>query len=319
MTLAAMKKWTDEHSHHSRESFSVREKVHRKERNVMKTEPHPHPSPLPEGEGIFDDASPRSVRYVLDNAAPQTPARFSALGELYDSTTIRHLEGVGVQQGWRCWEIGAGPGSIARWMCGKVGSAGAVLATDIDTRFLEQCALSNLTVLRHDIVAGPMPNEKFDLIHTRLVLVHLPEREQVLDRMIAALKPGGWLVAEEFDSLSLLPAPDVYPGETALASLAALRKVMIDREVNPGFGRSLAGHLRARKMQSVFAEGRLLMIQGGSAGAELMKANLLQLRDAILASAMVTEARFTQDLASLDKEDFMAPSSIMWTVAGRRS
>jgi SAM-dependent methyltransferase len=278
-----------------------------------------HPGPHIEGVGVSDAVTPRSGRYVLDNAAPQTPARFSALAELYDGATTRHLEQIGVQPGWRCWEIGAGPGSVARWLCGKVGPGGTVLATDIDTRFFEHLVLPNLTVRRHDIVSDPLPNEKFDLIHTRLVLVHLPEREQVLDRMIAALKPGGWLAAEEFDSLSLLPAPTLYPGETALDSLAALRRVMIDRQVSPGFGRSLAGHLRARKMEGVCAEGRLLMIQGGSAGAELMKANLLQLRDAILATGMVTEAELTQDLARLDQEDFMAPSSIMWTVAGRRS
>ena len=262
--------------------------------------------------------SPKWGRYVLDNAAPQTPARFSALAELYDATTIRHLERIGVGHGYQCWEIGAGPGSIANWLVSRCGPDGSVLATDIDTRFLDQSGDAILTVRRHDIVADPLPGETFDLIHARLVLVHLPEREKVLDRMIAALKPGGWLLAEEFDSFSQLPAPDRYPWEVALKSAAAMRRVMIEQGVNAGFGRALVGHLRARGLESISAEGRMLMSQGTSLGTHLMKANLEQLRESILATGSVTPLEFEADLARLDDEDFMTPSPVMWSVAARR-
>src|ERR1039458_7122444 len=39
----------------------------------------------------------------------------------------------------------------------------------------------------------------FDLVHARLVLVHVPQRAQALAAMVAALKPGGWLLLEEAD------------------------------------------------------------------------------------------------------------------------
>jgi trans-aconitate methyltransferase len=44
----------------------------------------------------------------------------------------------------------------------------------------------------------------FDLIHARLVLSLIPEPEKVLARLVAALKPGGWIIEEEFDSQSLV-------------------------------------------------------------------------------------------------------------------
>ena len=257
-------------------------------------------------------------RYVLDNAAPQTPARFSALAQLYDATTIRHLERIGISHGWQCWEIGAGPGSIAQWMAGQCGADGSVLATDINTSFLDQSAHANLTVRRHDIVADPLPDDRFDLIHARLVLVHLPDREAVLDRMISALKPGGWLLAEEFDSVSQLPASDRYPWEATLKSAAAMRQVMVGRGVNAGFGRAVAGHLRARGLESISAEGRMFMSQGRSLGTHLMRANLEQLREAILATGSVTPLEFEDDLARLDQEDFLTPSPVMWSVSARR-
>jgi SAM-dependent methyltransferase len=261
---------------------------------------------------------PQRCPYVLDNAAPQTPKRFSALADLYDGTTTRHLERIGVDSGWACWEIGAGPGSIAQWLASRVGPTGSVLATDIDIRFLKPDPASGLTVRRHDIVLDPLPDTHFDLIHARLVLVHLPEREKVLDRMIAALKPGGWLLTEEFDSALALAAPEHYPREVALKSALSFREIMMARGVDAGFGRALAGHLHSRGMEDISAEGRLLMYRGGSPGTRLMKANLEQLREDILASGAVTPLEFEQDLARLEQADFMTPSPVMWSVAGRK-
>lgn len=67
-----------------------------------------------------------------------------------------------------------GAGSIASRLCEQVGVEGAVLVTDIDTRFLDTLSLPNVEVRRHNIVADPMPEGAFDLVHARLVLSHLP-------------------------------------------------------------------------------------------------------------------------------------------------
>src|ERR1700761_5912573 len=148
----------------------------------------------PSGARCFVDSG-----YALDNAGREASARFAALAALYDHGTIRHLEERGVNSNWHCLEVGGGGGSIAAWLAARVGPAGRVLVTDIAPRFLESLQIPNLEVRRHDIVNDPLPEAAFDLVHSRLVLLHLPEREKALARMIAALKPGGWLGDEEFD------------------------------------------------------------------------------------------------------------------------
>ena len=80
------------------------------------------------------------TRYVFDNAHGETRERFPALSDLYDDETIRCLQAIGVAPGWQCLEVAAGGGSIARWLAGQVGTSGRVLATDLDTRFLESLA-----------------------------------------------------------------------------------------------------------------------------------------------------------------------------------
>jgi 2-polyprenyl-3-methyl-5-hydroxy-6-metoxy-1,4-benzoquinol methylase len=80
--------------------------------------------------------------YTFENSGTQAVARFSALANIFDPGTIRHLTEIGVDSGWHCLEIGAGGGSIATWLCDRVGGSGRVLATDIDTRFLEELSRS---------------------------------------------------------------------------------------------------------------------------------------------------------------------------------
>ncbi len=135
------------------------------------------------------------MAYALENAWRRARERLALLEQGYDPTTTRLLGALGVGEGWRCWEVGAGGGSIARWLCEQVGEQvgerGHVLATDLDPRFLDTSDQPNLAVQRHDVVADPLPAEPFDLVHARLVLMHLPARERVLERLVATLKPGG--------------------------------------------------------------------------------------------------------------------------------
>ena len=139
------------------------------------------------------------TEYVFDNKEAETEQRFGALEALFDPVSKRHLE-PHVVPGAHCLEVGGGSGSIALWMSERVGERGRVVVTDINTRFLDGIAGPNIEVRQHDIVSDPLEEAAFDVAHTRLVLLHIPERKRALERMIAAVKPGGWLVLEEFDS-----------------------------------------------------------------------------------------------------------------------
>jgi ubiquinone/menaquinone biosynthesis C-methylase UbiE len=256
--------------------------------------------------------------YLLDNADPQTPDRFDALSALFDRGSIQHLEDRGVGPGWNCLEVGGGGGSIAAWLAARVGPTGHVLVTDLDPRFLDASKFSNLEVRRHNIVTDTLPDAAFDLIDARLVLVHIPEREEVLARLVEALKPGGWIVEEEFDSQSLPCDPLLMSGEVHLKTQMALFRLLDERGIERRWGRLVYGRMRALGLIDVRAEARLSMWHGGSAGASLTRVNFEQLRDTLVASGYVTEEELEEDIERLDDPKFMTPSPIMWTTWGRR-
>jgi SAM-dependent methyltransferase len=259
-----------------------------------------------------------STRYVFDNAADQTRERFAALPRLFDPGTFRHLAALGVSAGWHCLEVGAGGGSVARWLAEQVGPAGSVLATDIDTRFLEPLAGPTLAVQRHDITTDPLPEAVFDLVHTRLVLAHLPERDAVLGRLVHALKPGGWLLLEEFDSLSLLADAGQNPVEGWPPVFTAMLRLMTARGVDLRLGRLLPGRLRAHGLVDVDGEARAFLVQPGGPWIDLLRANVEQLREPMRAAEGWSAEDFDRKLAALDNADRINPSPLLWAVWGRR-
>ena len=95
--------------------------------------------------------------YTLDNAWVHARERLGRLEAHFDPGSIRHLERLGVAGGWHCLEVAAGGGSIATWLSRKVGATGRVVATDIDTRFLDGLDYPNVEVRRHDIVERRYP------------------------------------------------------------------------------------------------------------------------------------------------------------------
>jgi SAM-dependent methyltransferase len=254
----------------------------------------------------------------LANSSGESQTRFAALSALFDRATIAHLTQCGVASGWRCLEVGAGGGSIATWLADRVAPTGAVLATDIDPRFLHPPSRPNLEVQRHDIAVDSLPESAFDLVHSRLVLLHVPQRHGAMARMVRALKPGGWIVAEEFDSVSMAPPPSLCPAEVQLHTQVALLRLLEDHGVDRLYGRRLFGVLQSQGLVNLHAEGRVLLLQPGTAGASMLRANYQQLREAMIGQGYITREQFDIDLERLQEPSFAMLSALMWSVRGQR-
>lgn len=261
--------------------------------------------------------------YQLDNRWPLAHRRLSLLCEAGDPQSFDALRATGITRGWRCLEVGAGLGTVARWMATAVGPEGHVTATDIETHFLDQQGLDRqedvcFSVLRHDIDSDPVGEEAYDLVHVRAVLMHLPSPPRVLKKLIASLRPGGWLVVEEPDFQ--VDGPDelgVSFEDRALYTrvkdqvLGALR----DRGLHFSLGRSLWGSLRRLELESIFGFGRTQLVVGGSAQSEFESLTYGQLLPSIPGATAVDRERF---LALFDDPNFAYFREMLVTVAGRK-
>jgi ubiquinone/menaquinone biosynthesis C-methylase UbiE len=263
--------------------------------------------------------------YLFDNAAEaETAERFASLDALYNFRTFRFLETAGIGPGWHCLEVGGGSGAVAAWMADRVGPSGYVLVTDIDPRFMEGSAYrrpAHMELRRHDIGTDPLPEQAFDLIHARLVLMHVPQRLEALARLVAALKPRGWLVIEDFDGRVIdrtIPVPDPAAAALYKRVAGALVALLEERGFEVEWARRLHGRLKAAGLAEVGMEGHLAVWEGGSLGASLDAANFAQVRQEAVAKGLITDAEIDAVLARLNAPDFAVFSLVMFTSWGRR-
>jgi SAM-dependent methyltransferase len=267
-----------------------------------------------EGTGATVSSAPATT-YPFDNERPIQADRLRLLAEVLDEDTFSLLAARGARPGWRCLEVGAGGGSVATWLSERVTPGGSVLATDLDTTVLGRLARPNLEIRAHDILADPLPADEFDLVHTRLLLAWLADPHAALARMTAALKPGGCLIAEEMDFLSVAPDPRLSPATQALftrVNRAHLAVLAEQHRFAPYYGRRAAADLAAAGLVDIRCAGRLGIWQGGRPGGRLLQLTLIQLRGQMAASGLVTagEVEAVIDLCADPDFSFMSQATI---------
>ncbi|MGZ8566948.1 MAG: class I SAM-dependent methyltransferase [Actinomycetota bacterium] len=259
--------------------------------------------------------------YLFENEAPTAGDRFDALATLLDPWTIGHLERLGVGEGWRCLEVGAGGGSVAGWLAGRVASSGHVLATDLDVRWLEpRLRGPNVEVRQHDVAADQLPEGEFDLVHERLVLIHVPERESVLRRLVAALRPGGWLLAEDFDVGLVTNAwvkPGSDPDDVQNRIVRGIQSLLRQRGADPTWAHQLPDLFRDAGLEQVGAVG-YQVIDGGDATRALFRANVVQASDQLIAQDLIAKDELDGFLGRLDAGEVDPTTPLLVSAWGRR-
>ena len=257
--------------------------------------------------------------YIYDASLEDEHTRLHALEAVLDPGSIRVLETVGVQKTWQCLEVGGGGGSIAYWLSQH---AAVVVATDLDTRFLARVPASNLEVRTHNVVTEPLEENTYDLVHSRDVLEHIPEREAVLDKMVAALKPGGWLVAEDVDFMGALRR-EVFGEKNDLTLLDARLwdaavTGMKSRGIDAEYGRRLPWRLSARGLIDIGADVRGTFVgQRVTEGMTLHELSLQQLRPLVV-SAGIPEGDLDRLLEAVRAGEYMGIGPIHIAAWGRK-
>ncbi|GAA4835480.1 methyltransferase domain-containing protein [Saccharopolyspora rosea] len=229
------------------------------------------------------------MTYLLDPAWHAEKTRLDDLAAHYDPGTAAVFDRIGVAPGWRCADIGAGGGSVVEMLADRVGPGGHVLAVDNDTRYLEPLAGGQVEVLAADITADPLPADHFDLVHARLLVEHLPSAEDAIGAMVAAVRPGGWLVVEDLDWSTVSTVDPPSPAHERV--LRALRELFDTMSYDPCCGRTLPRALRRAGLDDVGfrAEPRPLTADR-ERGVPLWEMFVDQLAPHLLGGGLLTQA-----------------------------
>jgi hypothetical protein len=198
---------------------------------------------------------------------------------------------------------------------GRVGPAGRVLATDIDTRFLD--AGAGYETRHHDIVADPTLPAEFALAHARLVLQHVSDKDRAVANLVAAVVPGGWLLVEELD-FTTSGAAGAFGARAFARVERAIHQFLADTGFDPAFGRRLPRRFRAAGLVDVEGRGGLSVARGGSPYAIWYGQSIEALRPKLVAAGLVTEAEVARVCRLLEDPEFELVTPVLISTRGRR-
>lgn len=173
-----------------------------------------------------------SERYVMGRTSAEYE-RLRRQAAALEPSTAALLDRIGLTAGMRCLDVGCGPGEVMRLMGQRVGAGGRVVGIDLDAGLGNEAA----SILRaaggsqFDFVGGDIheidsiPGAPFDLVYARLVLIHSPNPQSLLRAMYRWVKPGGFLVVQDYDFRTL----DAYPRSEPIEAFRRVFQAVFER------------------------------------------------------------------------------------------
>ena len=247
----------------------------------------------------------------FDNDASVAPEQLGLLAEILNRETFGILGEVVVSHGWRCWDVGTGDGSVARWLAARGGTNGLVVASDLKPQHVP--AHPRIEAIQHDLTKDPWPERKFDLIHARLLLMHLAGKESIAARLAAHLRPGGALVLSDWycgcaeEGLIKSPA-DEYTARIFQDFHDGVHKLAGQTGMDFDWARRMPDMLAAAGYANVTVRDYQAPGEGGGPSARLARLHSFMLEPFLLGQTNLT----TADLAVI-RETLLDPEFEMVT------
>jgi SAM-dependent methyltransferase len=226
-------------------------------------------------------------------------ARLDAQARSLVPATDLLLRAAGVAPGMRLLDLGTGLGHVALQVAELVGAERSVIGTDKDETLLEVAEQRRLDAGAENVafVAADVrtfqSSVSFDAVVGRLVLFHLPDAVEVLQHHLEALRPGGLLVALDFDVGSARAEPPLRLIATLTGWISTAFRLA---GANPAIGARLELLLRAAGLEAVESFGVQDYVgPHDPRGPALLAGVVRSLAEPILAAGIATETELSLD------------------------
>ncbi|HUJ94144.1 MAG TPA: class I SAM-dependent methyltransferase [Terriglobales bacterium] len=222
--------------------------------------------------------------YTLPHQLAGEKQRLALMSVLLDPFEQSCIARLGVRPGWRCLELGCGNGSIAQSLAALVAPSGRVVASDLDLSYVAGLRAPCLEIRKIDVLRDVIEANSYDFVVARALLHHVTPAHKALERMVAALKPGGTLLSIEPD---MLPCTVTEP-DSMRTFWQGWLKWSVDAGIDYFIGRKIAAWLDSFGLRNISGEGHTPLFNGGSEWATYWIETMRELASPLTKSGHVT-------------------------------
>jgi ubiquinone/menaquinone biosynthesis C-methylase UbiE len=204
---------------------------------------------------------------------------------------------------------------MTEWLCEKVGTSGSVTSVDINPKLINLVPAQNLIVRQTDVRTADLPAGAFDLVMCRALLHQIAQHAPaVLEKMAAAVKPGGWLFVCEPVSISCTPC-ELKPWVKAWGGIL---KWGSNQGVDWYIGRKLPAMVKALGLGYPEVKTEVPNIRGTTRDAVYFQMFFEMVRDRVLDSGLVDETTLDAASAALADPDYWTQGWMLTSVCFRK-
>jgi SAM-dependent methyltransferase len=232
----------------------------------------------------------RHDQYLL-SYKPDEQQRLQDQAQTLADETKRMFDQLGISAGARVVEIGCGPQGALDLLAESVGPGGTVIGVERDEQaarqaqqFVANRKLANVKVIQGDGRATGLPRGVFDLATARLVLVNVPQPEEIVAEMAALVRPGGKVACYEAEWSSVFCDPPLAAWNRAIDLLHAYSSIS---RIDLFIGRKVPRMLREAGIIDVQVDCLIHVCPPGHCQRMLLPHVIENLRDRLLARKII--------------------------------
>jgi ubiquinone/menaquinone biosynthesis C-methylase UbiE len=280
--------------------------------------------PAGPGSGMAPGQDASAV-YSLGSSQGERARLCRQAGELVPESSAL-LDRVGLRPGQSAIDLGCGPRGILDLLAGRVSPGGHVVGLDADpalaamaAEFAAERRLDGVQILTADARGTGLPSASFDLVHTRTLLINVPEPAEVVTEMARLARPDGWVASMEYDMEHAL----CYPPHPAFTRICEIFTAAFSRHgADPRIGRRVPELFRTAGLTEVEVEARAPVYPPGHS-RRMIRADLIQaMRPCILQLGLASAAEL-DDLDTAVRQHLadagtVTVSALLFLVWGRK-
>jgi SAM-dependent methyltransferase len=272
------------------------------------------------------DSGPEATAVYALGSSHGESARLQRQADELAADSARLLDRLGLRPGQSAIDLGCGPRGILELLAARVSPGGRVVGLDADPAHTAMAAefaagrgLVGVEIMTADARRTGLPAGLFDLVHSRTLLVNVPEPAELVAEMVRLARPGGWVAALEPDTEYAM----CYPPHPAFTRICEIFPVVFGRNgADHTIGRRVPELFRAAGLTDVSVEARAQIYPPGSSRRAIRLDLMRSLRAQVLEMGLASEADLDElDAAArahLDDPRTVAVFGLIFLVWGRK-